>query len=186
MVDVLVLLVHRRYIFNWAHRSVGITTFILASESPDFSFYVYIINHFFVKCMGPCLLLNAFSALCVVLRPHYSAQSMRFASHGPSEEVRPRQKNSKVRHSMRRFSRPKFRTSRQKYIVRRHRSESAQYSFIGQRHFKKATHACALSFCLDGSWAFAADTYTELHWPRRPGKTPYVQGLGTSAPTVRG
>ena len=119
--------------------------------------------------------------LCALPRPHYSAQSLRLGSTGPSEEVRPRQKTSKVRHPMRWFSRPKFRISRWKYIVRRHRREgkvqkNAHFSFSGQRHFQKAIHACTLSFYLDASSAFAADTYTEMHWPRRPGKTPLRTG----------
>ena len=127
--------------------------------------------------------------LCALPRPHYSAQSLRLGSTGPSEEVRPRQKTSKVRHPMQWFSRPKFRISRWKYIVRRHRrggkvQKNAHFSFSGQRHFQKAIHACTLSFYLDGSSAFAADTYTEMHWPRRPRKTPYVRGLGNSAATV--
>ena len=151
MVGVLVLFVHRRYIFNWAHRCVGITTFILASEPSDFSFYVYIIDHFFVKCMGPCLLLNAFSAPCLVLKPHYSAPSMRFGSRGSSEEVRPRQKTSKVRQKWdilcSGFQDQNFAFQGEKYVVRRHRWEgkvqkNVQFSFSGQRHFKKATHAC--------------------------------------------
>ena len=127
--------------------------------------------------------------LCALPRPHYSVQSLRLGSTGPSEEVRPRQKTSKVRHPMQWFSRPKFRISRWKYIVRRHRrggkvQKNAHFSFSGQRHFQKAIHTCTLSFYLDSSSAFAADTCTEMHWPRRPRKTPYVQGLGNSAPTV--
>ena len=34
---------------------------------------------------------------CLVPRPHYSARPIRFGSRGPSVEVRPRQKSSKVR-----------------------------------------------------------------------------------------
>lgn len=34
---------------------------------------------------------------CLVPRPHYSVQLIRFGSLGPSKEVRPRQKSSKVR-----------------------------------------------------------------------------------------
>ena len=35
--------------------------------------------------------------LCLVPRPHYSARPKRFGSRGPGENVRPRQKSSKVR-----------------------------------------------------------------------------------------
>ena len=79
--------------------------------------------------------------LCALPRPHYAVQSLRLGSTGPSEEVRPRQKTSKVRHPMRWFSRPKFLISRWKYIVRRHRrggkvQKNAHFSFSGQkRHF---------------------------------------------------
>ena len=38
-----------------------------------------------------------FIATCLIPRPHYSAQPKRFGSRGPSENVRPRQKSSKVR-----------------------------------------------------------------------------------------
>ena len=40
---------------------------------------------------------KALCPICLVPRPHYSARLKRFGSRGPSENVRPRQKSSKVR-----------------------------------------------------------------------------------------
>ena len=40
---------------------------------------------------------KALCPICLVPRPHNSARLKRFASRGPSENVRPRQKSSKVR-----------------------------------------------------------------------------------------
>ena len=51
---------------------------------------------------------------CLVPRPHYSVQLIRFGSLGPSKEVRPRQKSPKVRHPMPWVTRPKFHISRLK------------------------------------------------------------------------
>ena len=41
--------------------------------------------------------LQTYCGPCLVPRPHYSTQPKRFGSRGPSENVRPRQKSSKVR-----------------------------------------------------------------------------------------
>ena len=50
-----------------------------------------------IQSMMESMLLKILVSSCLVPRPHYSARPKRFGSHGPSENVRPSQKSSKVR-----------------------------------------------------------------------------------------
>ena len=43
------------------------------------------------------MMMMTTTTTCLVPRPHYSARPKRFGSRGPSENVRHRQKSSKVR-----------------------------------------------------------------------------------------